>query len=551
MKRNAFNVIVSILLILVCLGALASAGWGGMECYALIKLKNELPDTDSIDKLEEAITLLGDNEDSYLEGVDLCYQGDSKLLEGRMTISSGKAQLAEGNEAFAEAEARYEDAAAQLEEGKAELADARAKMEEARPEYEEGKTQLGRLEMLQPMLHTYVNFKNGVLAELPGFDNLNTWYRTAVVPYAAGLGISLPYDVDNFVASMDEQIAEGNAMLAEYEAAEAQLNEAQTQIDEAEARLNEAKQVLDSKHQELDNAADELKNAENQLDYATGQLAEGKATLGEFEEAVTTVETAVAALMQTESVCDRLGNVAVEGIGARLGKDFDIYKHNEDGEIMSLTNGNPRLDYDCCMDVCSAYRGYIKDYGADLGREIVLRIVLNSLIAIEAVLGIIAAIAALRGKARAPKLGIALVALLALTNVYGIAIGFTSFAHPDGQTEYTGLLPFLGLGLLTVVSLLFMVACLLGRRRLLHPKEKKEKPPKEPKKPKEPKVPKAVNAPKEKKPQESELVRPEPVTVPSEERKLSQEELDELNKSKMEYEEALQKYVELRKKFKD
>lgn len=551
MKRNVFNIFVSILLILVSLAALASAGWGGLECYALYKLKGELPDTEAIDKLEEAIALLEENEGVYLEGVDLCYQGDAKLLQGHQIIYDGRNQLAQGEEAMAEAQAQYDEAAAQLEDGKAQLAEAKAKMEEARPQYEEGKKQLARLERVQPLLEKYVDFKNNTLENYDGFNSLNAWYIAVVIPYLASLGLELPSDMDAFTESMAQQIAEGNAMLAEYEAAEVELNNAQAQIDEADAQLIAAKEVLDGKYKDLDNAADEIKNAENQLGYATSKLAEGKATLAEFEDAVTTVETAVAALMTTKPVCDRLDNVAVEGVAARLGDDFDIYKYNEEGEILSLTNGNPRLDYDKCLEVCDAYRDYIRDYGKDIGREMTLRIILDAALLAAAVFAIVAAIKALRGKASAVKLSIILFAFLALCNAYGIAIGYTSFAHPDGQTEYTGLLPFLGLGLLTVVSLLFMAACLLGRRRLLHPKEKKEKPPKEPKKPKEPKVPKAVNAPKEKKPQESELVRPEPVTVPSEERKLSQEELDELNKSKMEYEEALQKYVELRKKFKD
>lgn len=524
MKRNFINVSISILLILVSLAAICAAGWGGVECYALRELKNELPDMlDAIDELEKTVELVAENEDVYYDGIELCYEGDAKLLAGNVAVSEGRAKVEEGRARMAEAQAAYDEAVAQLEVGKTALAEAQAKMDEARPQYEEGKDQLQRLERLQPLLQTFCNFKNGVLADIPGFDDLTSWYRTAVVPYAATLGISLPDDIDKFAESMDRQIAEGNAKLEEYETAEAQLAEAQAAIDEADAQLAEAKRVLDEKNKTIDDAAREIDGMEGELSYAASKLAEGKASLEEFEDAVAKLEEAVVLLIETKPVCDRLDNVAVEGVAARLGDGFNLYKYNDEGEILSLTNGNPRLDYDKCLEVCQAYRDYVKDYQSHVGRELIQRAVLDGALLIASVLAIVAAIKALRGKASAAKLSVVLFVLLVLCNAFGAAVGYTSFAHPDGKLKFTGLVPLAGIAAMTVMSVLFMLACLGGRRKFLKLADADEA---------------ADNAPEE---QEK----------PAENKELSADELEELNKSKLEYEAALQKYVEVRKKFKD
>jgi len=460
MKRNALTVIISILLVLVCIAANGSGAWGGLECYMLKKLQTELPAADKIEDVEKAIKLIKENEETYLEGVDAIYQGDEKLLQGSAVIASGRSKLKEGSEELAVAQAQYDEAAAQLAEGKSQLAEAQARMEEARPQYEEGKEQLQKLERVQPLLERYVEFKNGTLENYDGFNSLNAWYIATVIPYLASQGLELPSDMDAFTESMGQQIEEGEAMLAEYEAAEAQLKDAEAQINAAEAQLNEAKQVLDSGYKTIDDGYAQLDNAQSQLSYAASQLEEGKATLEQFEDAIGQLENGISELMKVQPICDRLGNVAVEGISGRLGDDFDIYKYNEDGEILSMLNGEPQLDMDKCLEVCTAYREYVADYEKDLGREFWLRAPLDGLIIAVSVFGIIAAIKALRGKKNALKHGIILTGLAAAVNIYGIVVGYASFAHPDGQTEYTGLLPFLGIVLLAVMALVFTLVCI-------------------------------------------------------------------------------------------
>ena len=466
MKRNAFNVIMSILLILAALAALCAAGWGGFEVYALKKLEKELPSTaDTVSELEDAVNLVAENEEKYFDGVEICYEGDDKLLEGRLKISDGKAQLEEGRAALYEAQAAYDEAQAQLQVGRDALNEAQMKMEEARPEYEEGKAQLESLELLLPMLQLYNSFQSGVLMEIPGFSDANSWYRLTVVPYAAGLGINLPHDLDKFAEAMEQQLAEGNAKLAEFEAAEAKLYEAQAVIDEADAQLYEAKLVLDGKARDLDSAANELKASENKLGYAAQQLEDGKASLAEFEDAVGQLEDGVVLLMKTGPVCDRKDNIAVEGVPARLGTGFDIYKYNEDGELLCFPEGGPRLDYDKCLKVCDAYRGYVKDYTDDVAREAVVRTILAAALLVSAVFAIVSAAKALRGKAKAVPMSVILAVFLLACNAAGLILGYAHFTHPQGEDAYSGLLPLGGYILLTAVSLLFAAACLRGRKK--------------------------------------------------------------------------------------
>lgn len=466
MKRNAFNVIVSILLILASLLALGGAGWGGVECYALDAMRDKLDETkEPFTKLEEAIHALQDNEDKYISGIDVCYEGDVKIVQGNQMIVNGKAELQDKEAQLKQAQSEYDKAAAQLAQGKAQLAEARAKMDASRPDYEEGKAQLAKLEQLQPTLHRYLEIRSSVLEGNAAFSVLDFFFDTVVVPACASLGLTLPTDPYAFSEYMDAQIAQGKAMLAEYEAAEAKLDDAQAQIDDAEAKLVEAKSKLDQGYSLIDEGYSKINVAEGQLSAAAGKVAEGKATLGEYEEAIGKVEEAILKCLEMEPVHKRDGSDALKSIAARMGDGFDIYLHNEEGAVLSLQNGNPRLDYDKCLQVCSAYYDYVDDYQSALAHEALLRFILACGMALAGLFGIVSAIVALRGKAASAKLGTLLFVFLVGLNVYGIAIGYASYTFPEGEAKFQGLLPLLTLLIFTFVSLLFMIAVRAGRRK--------------------------------------------------------------------------------------
>ena len=468
MKRTAFNVIMSILLILASLLAIGGAAWGVLEAYALNEMKDKLDDTKKpISQLEEAINTLKDTEEEYLGGITACYDGDVKIVQGNGIIEESKAKLKDSEAQLADAQAQYDEAKAQLDEGKAQLAEAKAQMEASKPDYEAGKAQLEKLESLQPLLHRYLELRANVLEGNAAFEALDALFDGVIVPTCARLGLSLPTDPYAFSEYMDQQIADGKAKLAEYEKAEAQLADAQAQIDEAEAQLGEAKSKLDEGYSAIDRGYSEISKAQGQLSDAAAKIAEGKASLSEYEDAIGTVEEAILTLMETAAINKRDGSVAIEGMAARLGDGFDIYKRNEEGKVLSLHNGEPRIDYDKCLEVCSAYSNYIDDYQNSLAAEGRNRVIIAGVLLLEALFGIVAAIFALRGKAASAKMGLILFVSLIVLNVLGMFMGYMSYTHPEDKATYQGTITLLTIWLLTLVSLLFMIAVRKGRKKML------------------------------------------------------------------------------------
>ena len=58
--------------------------------------------------------------------------------------------------------------------------------------YNEGKALLAKIEPLMPLLNTYVKFRDGSIAKLPGFDSAQAWFVGKVAPIAERLGLSIP-----------------------------------------------------------------------------------------------------------------------------------------------------------------------------------------------------------------------------------------------------------------------------------------------------------------------------------------------------------------------
>lgn len=470
MKRNAFTVIISILLIIVSIAALAAAGWGGLECYALLAVKGKLDDTlEPVQKLEEAIGKIKEAEPQYIEGLDACDEGDVAIDDGWSKVNEGKEILAQGEVKMAEAQAQYDTAAAQLEAGRARVAEAQAQLDEARPKYEEGKELLAKLENLRPLLKTYVSLRSSVLANVAGFDTLEAWFMANVVPALIKNDLEVPADPAAFAEYMDGQIAQGNAMLAQYEQAESVLISAQGEVDEAQRQLDQAKALLDSKRAELDSGYDMIATAEKQLYNAAAQLDEGKATLGEYETALTQLREGIIKLLETEPITGRDGTVAVRSIAQRLGGDFNINKYNEAGEVLVLDSGEPCPDAEKCLEVCAAYRGFIKDYKDGVAKETLMRIILDSALLAAAVLAFCAAISALRGKEKAVKRSVILFGLLLAANVFGACTGYLQYTYPPGEENYQGTVPVFGLLVLTVMALIFMLTCRSAKKRAKKP----------------------------------------------------------------------------------
>ena len=74
--------------------------------------------TANLNKLEDGINQLKENEGAYLDGKEALPEGEKTLAEGEQALADGKAQLAESEQAFAEAPGKLADGKAQLDEKK-------------------------------------------------------------------------------------------------------------------------------------------------------------------------------------------------------------------------------------------------------------------------------------------------------------------------------------------------------------------------------------------------------------------------------------------------
>jgi|GEM_PF-6263126 len=508
MKRTAFNIIMSILLIIAGLLAQAGGAWGVLECVALGKIDDKFTETfDKISQVEEVIAKLKDADDQYYKGVSAVYTGQTELDRGREVVAEGEEKLAEGREKMAEAQAKYDEAKAKLADAKKVIANAEAQMEASRSDYEEGKALLEKLETLTPLMSKYLSFRSKTIEKIPGFRDTQDWYERNVIPVGADMGLTLPDDVEEFEPYMNEKIAEGNAKLEQYEQAEAQLAEGKKQVEDAEAQLAVAKKELDKGYAVLDAGQAEIDNANEQLDKASTVLSQGVASLAEFDEGVGALDEGLKEFYKLEDVCDKHGNVVVKGIASRLGEDFDWYLRNDDGEVLALKSGNPRLDYDKCLEVCTAYRDYVDDYIDDLNSELTVRWIFNGALIAAGLFAVLTAILTLCKKYAARKLGKILLIAVGACHVYGIAIGYTGFVYPPDETLYSGTLPFFAALLLLAATVPFFFSVRSKKAQLVEGempvkpvKVKKEREPLFKRKPAEEKAPKPAPVKKEREP---------------------------------------------------
>jgi len=464
MKRNVFNIIMSILLILAGLAAIGGGVFGGFECYALREMSSSLEETlEPMGELEEALQTLLDTEEDYLGGVDAIAEGDEKIGEGNSMVSQGKAVLRESEAELADAQAVYDEAVAKLAEGQAQVDEAKAMMEESRPSYEEGKEQLENLEKLQPMLTRYLELRQNSLEGTAGFDALDKFFDNTIVPACARLGLELPSDPYAFQDYMSTQIAEGNAMLKQYEDAEAALVEAQAQIDEAQSQLDIAKAELDKGYNAIEDGYSEIWYAEGQLGYAASQISEGKASLAEYEDAVAQIRNALDQLIETETTHDRDGNEVVPSIKTRLGEDFSLNKYDEQGKKLYMENGMARLDYSKSLEVCAVYKEFVADYQQGILDEALVRFILDCAIVLAGLFAVVCGILTLCAKPVSFRLSKILGAALIAIHIYGIIVGYAGFAFPEGEETYHGILPLLGIWILTLIAIPYYISVRRGR----------------------------------------------------------------------------------------
>lgn len=486
MKR-VLLMVCSICLVLACVFGLFAC----VACVQDIQNVKEYKTSDTNTAMEgiefareNGIKPLKENQQAYLDGADT-------FSDGLAAYNEGAAKLAAGEKAYAEGLKAYE-------EGKKKIA-------ENTQAYNEGKAMLEKIEPLMPYLDQYIQFRDGSLAKLPGFDSAQLWFVGVVRPLAKNLGLEIPEDVTDFPAYMQQMVAEGKAKLKEYEDGLKQLEEAEKMLADAEKQLDKGRK-----------------------DLAAGgaQLAEGDAQLNVFEQGEVTLAEGIYTLFHGMVPCYHWysGEETIMSLPEYMAKELNVaipdnliikntatgenapayvlneeayaklcddvvaqmYLVDENGEkvVAPGREGFTLLDLDKCSVLFDKAEQYIVDQEADITKEATGRIVVCGLAAIACILGIVAGIIGLVGGISGngkTGFGCGLVsAILAVAaNVVGLITGYTNYIYPtrvnaagDFVIEfadmdhyvYSGSLQLKAVIILAVVAVVFVIVAAIARK---------------------------------------------------------------------------------------
>ena len=428
MKKSALSVI-SIILIIVSLFGLVAAGFGIRDGLAIKKYKeDDAKATDVVGQLEEAIALLKENEQAYLDGIGAYSKGLSEYTAGKQAYDEGKAAL---------------------EAGRKQLAEGQAQIDANTQAYNEGKALLRKIQPLMPYLNQYISLRDNGVAGIPGmskwygFSSAQAWFVSVVRPVGARLGLSIPADVTDFPAYMQKMVAEGQAMLKQYEDGLAALEAGKAKLAQGEAELAEG---------------------EKKLAEGEAQLAEGRAQLETFENGMALVDEYTMVCYKNEPIYRHNGDMAVPGPEQRLGEDFDWRKYDENGELVTLRSGEPYLDLDKCLVVCASFRESVAEHVADVTHELYMRLVLYVALILAGVLGIIAGSLGLAGKGAAVTLGLITAALLIACNIFGLCTRYLGYTYPLKDGTYSGTLQLIALLVFAAAAAVFAVVTVSARK---------------------------------------------------------------------------------------
>lgn len=485
MKR-VLLMVCSICLVLACIFGLFACVAGVQDILNVKEYKTSDADTarEGIQTARDGVQQLKENQQAYLDGADT-------FSDGLAAYNEGAAKLAAAEKAYAEGKKAYE-------EGKQKIAD-------NTQAYNEGKAMLEKIEPLMPYLDQYIQFRDGSLAKLPGFDSAQLWFVGVVRPLAKNLGLEIPEDVTDFPAYMQQMVAEGKAKLKEYE-------DGLKQLEEAEKMLADGEKQLDKGRKDLAAGGAQLADGDAQLNvFEQGEvaLAEGAYTLFHGmvpcyhwysgEETIMSLPEYMAKELNV-AIPDNLiikntatgenapAYVLNEEAYAKLCDDVvaQMYLVDENGEkvVAPGREGFTLLDLDKCSVLLDKAEQYLVDQEADITKEVTGRIVVCGLAAIACILGIVAGIIGLVGGISGngkTGFGCGLVsAILAVAaNVVGLITGYTNYIYPtrvnaagDFVTEladmdhyvYSGSLQLKAVIILAVVAVVFVIVAAIARK---------------------------------------------------------------------------------------
>ncbi len=480
MKR-VLLMVFSIILILACIFGLFACVAGVRDVLNIndYKQADAAFARENLETAQAGIDQLKENEETYITGVGTYTDGLAQYAQGQSDYAAGQQTLAAGEKTLADGYAAYAAGKKQLEEGKAAYEAGKKQIEENTQAYNEGKEKLAKIEPLLPYLNQYVQFRDGTIAKLPGFDSAQAWFVSVVRPLASRLGLDIPEDATDFPAYINQMVADGKAQLKQYEDGVAQLAEAEKTIAEGEAKLAAAEQELAAGEVKLANGRQDLAEGAAKLAAAETQLADGKAQLSVFEQGEIALADGARALFEGMKPCFSYygGEETVKSLPEYLADEFgletpdnliikengkaalneevyeefgeyvisNMYKVDENGNVVEK-NGYKMLDLDKCDTLVELAEQYLQDQEADIKSEVYVRIGMYVALAVAAILGIIAGIfgivAAVNGSKRTGKTLALISAIMAVAVlVTGLVTKFHDYTYTvrvDASGDYVG-----------------------------------------------------------------------------------------------------------------
>lgn len=476
MKR-ALLMVCSICLVLACLFGLFACVAGMKDALNIQEYKQEDADhaRKGIATALDGIKQLQENEDVYLNGVGTYEAGLIELSSGKSTLNAGYKEYYAGKKTLEDAKKAYAAGVKTLEAGKKEYEAGKQKIADNTQAYNEGKEKLAKIEPLMPYLNQYVQFRDGTIAKLPGFDSAQAWFVKTVRPIAAKLGITIPDDVTDFPAFMNKMVADGKAQLKEYEDGVAKLAEAEKTIAAGEKKLAEAEKQIAAGEKKLADAEKQLKAGEKKLKAGQNELAAGDAKLSVYEGGQEALAAGMQQLLDEMVPCTtRSGKQTVPGLKELLGDDFSIWVLDDNGEV-KVQRGCQFVDLANCAKLCDEAEHYLQLQEADIKSELYPRIAMNIMMALASIIGIVSGIVAIVGAVTGSKKtgfvgGIITAVLAVAANIVGIVVGYTDFVYQtrevvDGVKEYTysGDLQLYALIVLAVIAIIFTIVAGIAR----------------------------------------------------------------------------------------
>ena len=389
----------------------------------------------------DGIKQLQENEDVYLNGVGTYEAGLIQLSSGKSALNAGYKEYYAGKKALEEGKKAYAEGVKALEAGKKEYEAGKKKIAENTQAYNEGKEKLAKIEPLMPYLNQYVQFRDGTIAKLPGFNSAQAWFVKTVRPIAAKLGITIPDDVTDFPAFMNKMVADGKAQLKEYEDGVAKLAEAEKTIAAGEKKLAAAEKEIAAGEKKLADAEKQLAAGEKKLAAGKNELANGDKKLKVYEGGQEQLAAGMQQLLDEMVPCTtRSGKQTVPGLKELLGDDFSIWVLNDKGEV-KVERGCQFVDLDNCTKLCDEAEHYLELQEADIKSELYPRIAMNIMMALAAIIGIVSGIVAIVGAVTGSKktgfIGGIITAVLAVAaNIVGIVVGYTDFVYQTRELPY-------------------------------------------------------------------------------------------------------------------